>query len=345
MGVLRPDNLAMPIHRRERLRPDSTISPLLVVVRSVIPALLIALSTVATSGAQELEPRRWGHLPANANIHGFGYAFIDGDLSFDPVLQIDDATFELHTVGLKYIRTLDLFGFSARLDVAGAYQEGTWKGLLEGVPSQVNREGWRDPIVRFAVNLYGAPPLEGKAYADYRSSLESETIVGAAVAVQVPLGEYLDDKLINLGTNRFTIRPQLGVLHNRGKWGFEFTGSIWIYTDNDDFFDGNKLENDPFYAIQGHVQYHFLPTLWLAAGAAFGIGQESTVNGENKNDRRENLVFGVNAGYAITRHFGVNVGYLGTRALADTGLDFDSFVVSATFFWPDSWLRAALSPD
>jgi NAD(P)-dependent dehydrogenase (short-subunit alcohol dehydrogenase family) len=138
MAVLRRDNLVMPTQRRERLRPDSTISPLLVVVRSVIPALLMALSTVATSGAQELEPRRWGHLPANANIHGIGYAFIDGDLSFDPVLQIDDATVELHTVGLKYIRTLDLFGFSARLDVAGAYQEGTWKGLLEGVPCNQN---------------------------------------------------------------------------------------------------------------------------------------------------------------------------------------------------------------
>ena len=29
-------------------------------------------------------------------------------------------------------------------------------------------------------------------------------------------GEYLDDKLINLGANRFAIRPQSGVVHTRG---------------------------------------------------------------------------------------------------------------------------------
>ena len=95
--------------------------------------------------------------------------------------------------------------------------DGTWKGTLAGAPAQLSREGWADPIVRFGVNLYGAPALNGKAFAEYRAEHERQTIVGAAVLVQVPLGQYFDDKLINLGTNRFTIRPQLGMVHNRGK--------------------------------------------------------------------------------------------------------------------------------
>ena len=64
----------------------------------------------------------------------------------------------------------------------------------------------------------------------------------------------------------------------------------------------------------------------MSGGVAFGIGQESTINGESKDDRRENLVFGVRTGYSINRNFGVSVAYLGTRALADVGLDFDSAV-------------------
>ena len=146
----------------------------------------------------------------------------------------------------------------------------------------------------------------------------------------------MDEKLINLGSNRFTIRPQLGVIHTRGKWGFELTGSAWIFTDNDDFFGGKKLEQDPFYTIQGHVVYHFRPTLWVSGGLAYGIGQESTIDGEGKDDRKQNLVFALSAGYSITRNFGIKVGYLGTRALADTGLDFDSFVVGATFVWSET---------
>jgi hypothetical protein len=303
--------------------------------RSCLLALLLVLASAPVSEAQELEPRRWSHLPMGTNFHGGGYAFTDGDLSFDPVLKIENATVEMHTAALKYIRTFELLGRSARVDLAGAYQDGTWKGTLDGVVARVERSGWADPVMRFAVNLYGAPPLENQEFASYRAEQERETIVGAGVAVHFPLGEYFDDKLINLGSNRFTIRPQLGVVHNRGKWGYELTGSAWIYTDNDDFFGGKKLEQDPFYTIQGHVVYNFRPSMWIAGGLAYGIGQKSTIDGEGKGDRKQNLLFALSAGYAVTRNFGVKVGYLGKRALADTGGDFDSFIVGATFFWSE----------
>jgi len=296
-------------------------------------ALLAILASPLVAEAQELEPRRWNHLPTGTNFIGGSYAYTEGDLSFDPVLKIDDAEVELHTMALKYIRTFEVFGFSARVDLAGAYQDGTWKGTLDGVPAKVDRSGFADPMLRLAVNLYGAPPLEKKAFASYRAEIENETIVGAAVAVHVPLGEYFDDKLINLGSNRFTIRPQLGVIHNRGAWGFELTGSTWIFTDNDDFFGGKKIEQDPLFTIQGHVVYNFRPGLWLSSGLAYGIGQESTVDGENKDDRKEGLLWAISAGYPITRSFGIKVGYLGRRALADTGIDSDSFVAATSFLW------------
>jgi hypothetical protein len=79
------------------------------------------------------------------------------------------------------------------------------------------------------------------------------------LVVQLPTGDYMDEKLINLGTNRFTFRPQLGVVHNRGKWSMELTGAVYLYTDNDDFFNGNKLEQDPYYTIQTHLIYAFRP--------------------------------------------------------------------------------------
>ena len=300
-------------------------------------SFLLILASAVVAEAQELEPRRWTHLPTATNIHGAGYAYADGDLAFDPVLLIEDTTVELHTVGIKYIRTFEVLGHSARVDLGGAYQDGTWKGTLDGVLARAERNGWADPVVRLAVNLYGAPPLKGREFATYRAGLERETIVGVGVAVHVPLGQYLDAKLINLGTNRFTIRPQLGVVHNRGKWGFELTGSTWIFTDNDDFFGGRKLEQDPLFTVQGHIVYHFLPTLWLGGGLAYGIGQEATVDGDNKDDRKENVLFSLSTGYSITRNFALKVGYLGTRSLADTGIDFDSFLVSATFFWSDFW--------
>ena len=106
---------------------------------------------------------------------------------------------ELHTWAVKYIRTFELFQKSARVDFTQGYQEGRWTGLVDGVPTSIKRSGLSDSLLRFAINLYGAPPLEGKEFVAYRARVDVETIVGTALVVRLPTGDYMDDKLINLG--------------------------------------------------------------------------------------------------------------------------------------------------
>jgi hypothetical protein len=283
--------------------------------------------------AQELEPRRWSHLPTGKNFIGGGYAYTEADIFLDPVLRIEDGEMEMHTWALKYIRTFELLQKSARIGFTQAYQEGRYTGLLDGVPTSIKRSGLADSVLRFAINLYGAPPLEGKEFAAYRAKVDVETIVGTALVVQLPTGDYMEDKLINLGTNRFTFRPQLGVVHNRGKWSLELTGAVWLYTDNNDFFNGNKLEQDPYYTIQTHLIYTCRPGFWTAASAGYGYGGESTVSGEKKNDSRENLAWAFSFGFPITRQLGVKVVYLATRSQESIGQDSDSIGAAFSIFW------------
>jgi len=283
--------------------------------------------------AQELEPRRWSHLPTGTNFTGGGYAYSEADIFLDPVLRIEDGEMEMHTWALKYIRTFELLQKSARIGFTQAYQEGRYTGLLNGVPTSIKRSGLADSVLRFAINLYGAPPLEGKEFAAYRAKVDVETILGTALVVQLPTGDYMDDKLINLGTNRFTFRPQLGVVHNRGKWSMELTGAVWLYTNNNDFFNGNKLEQDPYYTIQTHLIYTFRPGFWTAASAGYGYGGESTVSGVEKNDRRENLAWAFSFGFPITRQLGVKVIYLATRSQESIGQDTDSIGAAFSIFW------------
>jgi len=283
--------------------------------------------------SQELEPRRWSHLPTGKNFAGGGYVYTEANILFDPVLRIENVEMEMHTWALKYIRTFELFQKSARVDVTQGYQEGRWTGLVDGVPSSIKRSGLSDSVLRFAINLYGAPPLEGKEFVAYRAKVDVETIFGTALVVQLPTGDYMDDKLINLGTNRFTFRPQFGVVHNRGKWSMELTGAVWLYTDNDDFFNGNKLEQDPYYTIQTHLIYTFRPGFWTAASAGYGYGGESTVSGVEKNDRRENLAWALSFGFPITRQLGVKVIYLATRSQKSIGQDTDSIGGAFSIFW------------
>ena len=283
--------------------------------------------------AQELEPRRWSHLPTGKNFVGGGYSYTKADIFFDPVLRIEVAEMEMHTWALKYIRTFELLQKSARIGFTQGYQEGRWTGLLNGAPTSIKRSGLTDSVLRFAINLYGAPPLEGKEFATYRAKVDVETIFGAALVVHLPTGEYMNDKLINLGTNRFTFRPQFGVVHNRGKWSMELTASVWLYTDNNDFFNGNKLEQDPYYTIQTHLIYAFRPGLWASASAGYGSGGQSTLNQVEKNDRRENLSWALSFGFPITRQLGVKVVYLSTRSQESIGQDSDSIGVAFSIFW------------
>lgn len=147
-----------------------------VVPRCVVLAFATLLLAGATS-AQEVEPRRWGHLPLGANFVGAGYVHTTGDIFIDPVLLLEDVDLEMDTYALKYIRTFGLLGKTARVDLTQAHQQATWTGLLDGVPARAYRSGWADPIVRFSINVVGAPPLEGTEFARYRGGIEKETIV------------------------------------------------------------------------------------------------------------------------------------------------------------------------
>ena len=282
---------------------------------------------------EELEPRRWAHLPINTNFIGGGYAYTKADIDFDPVLKIENGKMEMHTWAAKYIRTFALFDKTARIDLLQTYQEGRWAGLLDGAPASVKRSGWNDTDVRFAINLYGSPPLQGGEYAAYRAATTVETIVGAGLSVQLPTGNYMEDKLINLGTNRFAFRPQIGVIHNWGNWSLEATGLVALYTDNSEFFNGNKLEQDPLYIIHSHLTYTFRPGVWAGVSGGYDYGGRSTVAGTRKDDRKQNLAWAFSFGFPVRRHLGFKIAYIGTRTRESTGIDSDTFTAAFSTFW------------
>jgi hypothetical protein len=298
-------------------------------------ALLHALSTVlvaggSTASAQDLEPRRWTHLPVDTNVLGVGYLFTKGDIAFDPALRIEDAEVEMHTLLGSYTRYFALFDTTARVDAVVPYQRGDWQGLLDGAPASVEREGFGDPAVRLSANLLGAPALRGADFAAFQREHEVDTAVGAAIEVRLPLGEYHEDKLINLGQNRFTIAPQLGVLHTRGPWSYELTGTLACFTDNDEFFGGHRLEQDPLLAAQAHVVRVFDGGWWLSVGAAYGWGGETAIDGADTGDERSNLLYGASFGFRLAATQGIRVAWLHADSRTDTGADTDNVLVMWT---------------
>ena len=160
-----------------------------------------------------------------------------------------------------------------------------------------------------------------------------DTVVGVGLVTQLPTGQYFTDKLINLGSNRFTFRPQFGVVHNWDKWSAELTTTASFFTENDEFFKGNVLEQDPLYTADANLIYTFRPGFWLAGSVGYGYGGITSLNGVESDNRVGNLGFGVSVGLPISRSLGVKFGYIGTRTQVKTGMDSDTLTCAFSVMW------------
>ena len=286
--------------------------------------MLLALCWANFSFAQDTEPRRWAQMPTSVNFAGIGYGYVDGDIAFDPLLLIEDASFEMHKTALVYIRTMGVMGKSARLDFTLPYIAGRWEGTVDSEFVHFRRRGPGDARMRFSMLLYGGP---AETLQEFAKSKKSNTVVGAAIAVTMPTGKYNKDRLINMGANRWVIRPQIGVTHSRGKWTGELTGSAFIYADNDSFWKNTELETEPLFALQGHLIYTFRPGLWTSVSTAYGWGGEATVNGDAKNNPSGNWLTALSFGFPITPRQGVKIAWIRGRTQKPTGADLDSIAL------------------
>ncbi len=88
--------------------------------------LLGVLAIVAVSVevyAQDLEPRVYANAPVGVNFMIGGYAYSKGTVGVDPSVPITDTQTTRSSTLLAYVRTLDLWGRSAKFDVVIPY---TW---------------------------------------------------------------------------------------------------------------------------------------------------------------------------------------------------------------------------
>jgi len=230
----------------------------------------------AVAAAQELEPRTYSNIPVGLNFFIAGYAYQAGGIATDPSSPIQDAELKIHTPALAYARSLGVFGKSAKLDLLLSYGSLSGTANVAGQPARRDVSGLWDPRIRFSVNLLGAPALTLQEFATYRQ----DWILGVSLQVGIPLGQYDDTRLINLGTNRWSFKPEVGVSKEVGRWMFELAAAATLYTDNDDFFGGKTREQDPLYSVQGHAIYNFPSRIWVAVDGTYYWGGAATADGE-----------------------------------------------------------------
>jgi hypothetical protein len=247
--------------------------------------IVLALLVVAcTARAQDIEPRQYSNTPVGVNFLVSGYSYTRGGVAFDTSLPVSNPQLETNSGVLGFARSLDLWGRSGKIDAGVPY---TWlSGSADylGQPLQRTVDGFGDPVFRLSVNLYGAPALQMKDFAAFQQDL----IIGAALQVSVPWGQYDDTRVVNLGTNRWFVKPSVGASKAVGPWIWEATAAATLFTDNTDFYGGNERAQDPLYSVQGHLIRSFRAGMWGALDATYFWGGSTTLNGTANSDRQRN---------------------------------------------------------
>ena len=296
----------------------------------VLAPILLAVGVMSAWGAiaQQLEPRAYSNLPVGLNFLLAGCAYSQGDVLLDPSLPVANASAKVNSLVLGYLRSLDFRGNSGSIALVLPYAGVSASGDLEGQTSSVTRSGLADPLLRLAVNLYGAPALSAEQFRAYRQDI----IAGASLAVTAPAGQYDETKLVNVGTNRWSFKPEVGASQALGPWILEGSFGVTYFTDNDDFFGGHRRKQSPLYAAQAHLIYSFNPGLWAALDATYYAGGRTSVDGALNNDLQQNWRWGATLSKSVDPRNSVKL-YFSSGATARTGTNFQTVGIGWQHLW------------
>ena len=145
-----------------------------------------------------------------------------------------------------------------------------------------------------------------------------KTVAGLSIQLVTPTGEYEKDRLINLGSNRWSVRTEVGASKPIGKWNLEGSVGAWLFGDNTEFLREFTLSQDPLYVAKGHVIHNFRPGMWLASGFGFAEGGRTKINGAPRNTEQRNWRFSLIFAYPFRPNQGISVGLV--KAITDRSL-------------------------
>jgi hypothetical protein len=228
----------------------------------------------------------------------------------------------------------NIAGGSADLDVSVPVTGFLPPGATPGSSFSQSTSGFADPTIQLDVNIFGTSPLKsGVDLLNY----EPTWTFDAAVMLAIPVGEYDDDKLVNMGLNRWFGRLALpfkyhfGVFDRGHMSSIEITPSVWLFGENDDFV-GQKLENDPLWQLEAHLTHDFTVGFFGSLDLLYRGGFQSEINGVDVGDDLEVGNLGFTLNYQVTDNITVRTGF-SSNVFGDDDLDNSILRMQFVYAW------------
>ena len=291
----------------------------------VIAFVSMALSACVDATAQDLTPRTYWPAPKGTRLLIVGYAHQAGDVVTDPSIPLTGVDSRIDSAVLAYQQTIDLFGRTGNVQLELPYVDGTTTGMVSDEPGRRDVRGVGDIAATLTINLLGAPTMSVAEIQELRR--QPRPILGASIKILAPTGEYEADKLINIGTNRWAARIQLGYIRPLTReWLLEMSAGAWFFEDNDEFLD-TKREQDPIGALNLHLVRRFRPGFWASLDLNYYLGGHTTVGGDRNADLQRNSRIGLSIAYPFKGRHGIKAGISG-GVVTESGGDFRTITLN-----------------
>jgi outer membrane putative beta-barrel porin/alpha-amylase len=292
------------------------------VVNDIMRAALVCglLACAAAVEAQELEPRAFSPSPVGNDVRALGLWQIGRrhPVRSGPGHRQRAGRFVVATAGIGH--TFGVAGRQARIMAVFPTAWGTVSGRVHDQPQHQDLTGLVDPRFKLSIGLVGAPALTLAEFA----RAPRRTAVGASVTVVPPWGQYTSKQLVNLGYNRWAVKPEIGVSRPVRRWTIDGSASVWLFTTNDSYYPAHAVKRqDPVIALQGHASYALPRRAWLAVDATWFAGGETRVNGVPNPDLQRNTRLGLTLSIPIVGQQSLKLAY-STGTTTRRGSDFNT---------------------
>ena len=106
----------------------------------------------------------------------------------------------------------------------------------------------------------------------------------------------------------------------------------WLFSDNVDYFNGQRIEQDPLGVTKLHLIRTMRPGFWWAVAAGYGYGGRTYVDGVARDTIQRNWRIFAMVAYPITPTQGVSLS-IGSGGNAGAGTDFDAVTLGYQVAW------------
>ena len=275
--------------------------------------------------AQELEPRAYSPAPIGTTFVLGGVGRSEGPILVDSSLDVDHVQGDLWiaTTGIGHV--FNLAGRQARALAVVPIARGAIAGDVRGQAERQDLFGLTDPRFKLSIGLRGARAMR---LAEFSRASPRAVVVGASITVVPPWGQYQATQLVNLGYNRWAVKPEVGVSRQVGHWTFEGYAGVWFFRTNPAYYPGDaRKRQEPVGAWQTHVAYALPRRTWIAFNGTWFGGGQTRVDDVKNPDLQRNSRLGATVSVPISSRQSLKFVY-STGATTRRGSDFNTFNVT-----------------